>query len=265
MEALKKIAESLKTECGRWTSTSQALLKAQADEEAAQRRAQEKVRKAEERQVKRAQEQEERKRKQEEEKYAKKVAAEEQKAQAAARIAAGETVEAVNGGRKKRKTPGVQEVTEADPVVIQSISDFKGGLMRVCETIKDFVDIIGSQPELPCVARLHRGMFKKVLMEIDSVPPSEVNLIQKNLVQQCTDFTDASTKLFDSPAPSASADRDRVFLSAEGPVDLLAMDSLLAANVERAHMMRTRGSPESAEMDTAVLDRDHLVGALLDL
>ena len=81
--------------------------------------------------------------------------------------------------------------------------------------------------------------------------------MQKALLQQCTEFGDAAANAFQNPSASAADQQGRVNMSMDGPCDLLALDFNLAAELERLRM-----ATKSPTIDAAILDRDHVLGAL---
>ena len=56
-------------------------------------------------------------------------------------------------------------MTEEDPLVLREMSKFTEGNISMVEDVKDFVSHIAANPLIACVARLKKGMFKKVLNE----------------------------------------------------------------------------------------------------
>lgn len=156
LSALKTIGQALCREVEGWKTNVVALQKMRSDEEKAFKKVKEKEAKAAERKLT-----------QEKKKKAKLA---KQKAEREAREAA-EKGKGEGGGdhdegkRRKRRTGGLTELTDEDPPVLRDMPKFTEANISMVETVKDFVSQIGANPLIACVARVKKGMFKKVLTE----------------------------------------------------------------------------------------------------
>ena len=155
LSALKTIAQSLCREVEGWKSNVVALQKMRLDEEKAFKKVQEKEAKAAER---RSVQEKKKQEKLEKQRAAREAAAEKGKG-------AGGEGDAAEGKRRKRRTGGLTELTDEDPPVLRDMSKFTEANMSMVDNVKDFADHIGANPRFACVARVKKGMFKKVLTE----------------------------------------------------------------------------------------------------
>lgn len=164
VEILKRISDCLSKECESWISNIQALRKAKADEEAIERKEQER----QDKMAKKAAEREAAKQRKAEEASAKAAA------KAAAKKAAAENADQNQSApneadgtttRKKRKTHGGNELDENDPVVLKMQAQFAGGAIAQSPNVLDFVTNVARRPEAACVAKLKKGIIKKVLID----------------------------------------------------------------------------------------------------
>ena len=154
LSALKTIGQALSREVEGWKTNVVALQKMRSDEEKAFKKVKEKEAKAAERKL--AQEKK------------KKAKLAKQKAEREAREAAEKGKEEGDhdeGKKRKRRTGGLTELTDEDPPVLRDMPKFTEANISMVETVKDFVSQIGASPLIACVARVKKGMFKKVLTE----------------------------------------------------------------------------------------------------
>ena len=154
LSALKTIGQALCREVEGWKTNVVALQKMRLDEEKAFKKVQEKEEKAEER--RKAQD------KKKQEKLQKQKAAREARERGEDDGKGGKEEDA---RKRKRRTGGLAELTEEDPLVLREMSKFTEGNISMVEDVKDFVSHIVANPLIACVARLKKGMFKKVLNE----------------------------------------------------------------------------------------------------
>ena len=163
-EILKRIADCLCRECEAWVSNIQALHKAKLDEEATLRKEQERLEKQERKKAER-----------EAEKQRKAAEKREQAARKETQDNGRDGGDADGGGpdadngedgkaaRKKRKTHGENELSEDDPTILQNFPKFVCGAFAQAADVSSFVALIASQPNMSAVAKLKKGIIKKVM------------------------------------------------------------------------------------------------------
>lgn len=164
LTVLKTIGTCVQTEADSWKANVLALVKARQDEQKAMRKAAEKEQKAEAQRQARA------------------AAAARRKADAEARRKAKETsVEAAgegnedvppgpapipdqDAGKRRTRVARSAELGESDPKILHELrsSNLVQPTTR-CDDVASFVAAIALEPDLPCVARLKKGAFKKIL------------------------------------------------------------------------------------------------------
>ena len=159
-QVLSKIASCVSTEADSWKANLAALLKAKKDEEEALRKAELKERQDEQKRAAKLAKQEQAKAEREKVKADKEAEA----AAKAAEDAAGD--DEVDGNAKKGRRPRVKgaELDESDPAVLRTLRSSSAlAPTSVLDSVDSFVKQICLEPYLPCIARLRKSTFKKVL------------------------------------------------------------------------------------------------------
>ena len=152
ISVIKLIGECLLKECVSWKAQMVALRKAKETEEKVTAKAVEKARQAEQKRVEKEQ----------------KTREKAQEAEAAKASEIDAETEQEDPKKKKSRKPrnaGLTSVDASDPAVLQEIGKFQAGNVSCLASVGDFITHIISQPATPCIARLKKAMYKKVLQE----------------------------------------------------------------------------------------------------
>lgn len=169
MQLLKKIAQCVVTEAESWKTGYQALKKAKEIEEQAKEKAELQEKKAEEKKQKRIDAAKQR----EAEKEAKKAEDAAKAAQEQEEGGGGDGDEGDGETRKsRRRTLGKEELDESDPSVLRELRT-SVPQTKMVEELNEFISEIVYRPEHPCVVRLKKGSFGKVL----NVPLSKLMVL----------------------------------------------------------------------------------------
>ncbi len=152
MTILKKIADACTKEATSWQSNIQALHKAKQEEQKAVEKAKEKELKLREKEAERE--------KSRKEKAEQKLRKEAEAAEAQSTVAA--STQAV-AGKKRRRTVGVDELTNEDPQILREMSRFSGGSLPFLEELQDFARGISHAPLHVLGCRLKRSCVKRAL------------------------------------------------------------------------------------------------------
>ena len=169
MQLLKKIAQCVVTEAESWKTGYQALKKAKEIEEQAKEKAELQEKKAEEKKQKRIDAAQQR----EAEKEAKKAEDAAKAAQEQEEGGGGDGDEGDGETRKsRRRTLGKEELDESDPSVLRELRT-SVPQTKMVEELNEFISEIVYRPEHPCVVRLKKGSFGKVL----NVPLSKLMVL----------------------------------------------------------------------------------------
>ena len=151
MTILKKIADACTKEATSWQSNIQALHKAKQEEQKAVEKAKEKELKLKEKEAER-------------EKSRKEKAEQKLRKEAEATEAASTQAQAVaEKGKKRRRTVGVDELTNEDPRILREMSRFSGGSLPFLEDLRDFAKGISHAPLHVLGCRLKRSCVKRAL------------------------------------------------------------------------------------------------------
>ena len=155
LTVIRTCAQALQTEAHEFSANRLAEKKAKIEEEKAATR--ERLRADKER--KKA---EEKIKKQKEKEMAK---IREQEARKAGEAENAPCPEETTGGKRRNRNPGLSEMTEADPLVLQNCQKFPASChIRLFDDLQQFLDHVMEKPSIPCVARFKKGSIKKVLV-----------------------------------------------------------------------------------------------------
>ena len=155
---LRKIAECCQKEAESWQSNIQALQKARQEEITAVKKAKDKELKEKQKAVER-----------EAERAKKSAIKEKERLEKDEREKAKKDDETKNGGdsggrsNKRRRTGGVDELTDNDPSILREMSKFSTGSLPLLDDFNDFLQTVSKSPLLASGCRLKRSCLKRVL------------------------------------------------------------------------------------------------------
>lgn len=192
LNLLQRIIACVEKEAEQWRSSMQALAKAVADEEKAQKKALEKEQKDQVRKDAQAAKAAARKAKLQEEKEKKEAERAAAAERAATALAAGEGQQPDEDdkvkNRRRRTGVAATELDPSDPAVLRTLRVAPQlNPTVITEEIKDFVHQICVHPQIPVVLRFKKGMVKKVISVSSPVTYTWVNvffLLPRNKYQQ---------------------------------------------------------------------------------
>lgn len=219
MGLLKKIAGAIQSEAEAWRSNVAMLHKARVAEEAANRKADEKIRKSEALKAKR----EEEKKKKLADKAAQKAAAAAAKAaEAEAEAEDGDEADGQEGNgdvrkRRCRTSCRVEDMAETDPEVLKEMRASPATTpFATFLTVDEFVGVVSRMPMLPACLRFKKGPLKKALQASD-MSASSVTGLSKMLTSDGANFLTECEKAFGDG-------QERVSKVSPGPAEYLGFD-----------------------------------------
>ncbi len=69
-------------------------------------------------------------------------------------------------GKKRRRTGGTEDLTPDDAMILRDMSKFSSGSMPFCESLAEFVRMVGESPDHAVGCRLKKASLKKAMQDI---------------------------------------------------------------------------------------------------